>query len=159
MCRIRTGKLDANAMVEGGEYPFFTCAREHYSIDTYAFDTDALLISGNGANVGYIHHYTGKFNAYQRTYVLDEFSEDINYVHVFMDRFLSSRIDAEKKAGNTPYIVLSTLSEMEICLPNETEMNRLVEMFRMVDGYIDRCNRISELITSLRNGLMQQLFI
>ena len=76
-----------------------------------------------------------------------------------MDRFLSSRIDAEKKAGNTPYIVLSTLAEMEIGLPNETEKNRLVEMFRMVDCYIDRCNRIYELITSLRSGLMQQLFI
>ncbi|RIO60024.1 restriction endonuclease subunit S, partial [Staphylococcus hominis] len=68
---ITTGSLDANAMVANGKYKFFTCARETYQIDNYAFDTEALLISGNGANVGYIHHYKGKFNAYQRTYVLD----------------------------------------------------------------------------------------
>ena len=159
MCCIRTGKLDANAMIEGGEYPFFTCAREHYTIDCFAFDTDALLISGNGANVGYIHHYTGKFNAYQRTYVLDQFNEDINYVHVFLDRFLSSRIDAEKKAGNTPYIVLSTLSDMEIFLPDETTMKRLVAMFARIDKHIESSNQILECLILIRKGLMQQLFI
>ena len=159
MCCIRTGKLDANAMVQGGEYPFFTCAREHYTIDSFAFDTDALLISGNGANVGYIHHYTGKFNAYQRTYVLDQFSENIDYVHVFLDRFLSSRIDAEKKAGNTPYIVLSTLSDMEIFIPDEATTKNLVEMFARIDKNIESSNQILECFISLRKGLMQQLFI
>lgn len=49
---ITTGKLDANAMVEGGEYRFYTCAENHYKIDTYAFEGQSLLISGNGANVG-----------------------------------------------------------------------------------------------------------
>jgi len=159
ICCIRTGKLDANAMVERGKYPFFTCARECYTIDNYAFDTDALLISGNGANVGYIHHYTGKFNAYQRTYVLDQFTENIDYVHVFLDRFLNPRIDAEKKAGNTPYIVLSTLSDMEIFLPDETTMGNIIKMFARIDKHIESSNQILECFILLRKGLMQQLFI
>ncbi len=159
ICCIRTGKLDANAMVERGKYPFFTCARECYTIDNYAFDTDALLISGNGANVGYIHHYTGKFNAYQRTYVLDQFTENIDYVHVFLDRFLNPRIDAEKKAGNTPYIVLSTLSDMEIFLPDETTMRNIIKMFARIDKHIKSSNQILECFILLRKGLMQQLFI
>lgn len=54
ICSITTGKLDANAMVMDGKYPFFTCAEEVFNIDNYAFDTEALLISGNGANLGYI---------------------------------------------------------------------------------------------------------
>ena len=159
ICCIRTGKLDANAMVNDGKYPFFTCARERYSIDTYAFDTDALLISGNGANVGYIHHYTGKFNAYQRTYVLDQFQEDINYVHVFLNRFLSSRIDAEKKAGNTPYIVLSTLSDMEIYIPDETTTKQLVDLFTQKENRISYSATVLEYLSSQRRGLLQQLFI
>ena len=159
ICCIRTGKLDANAMVNDGKYPFFTCARERYSIDTYAFDTDALLISGNGANVGYIHHYTGKFNAYQRTYVLDQFQEDINYVHVFLNRFLSSRIDAEKKAGNTPYIVLSTLSDMEIYIPDETTTKQLVDLFTQIENRISYSATVLEYLSSQRRGLLQQLFI
>ena len=73
ICKITTGKLDANAQVENGQYPFFTCAERPFNIDSYAFDTEALLISGNGANLGYINYYKGKFNAYQRTYVLDHF--------------------------------------------------------------------------------------
>ena len=159
ICCIRTGKLDANAMANDGKYPFFTCARERYSIDTYAFDTDALLISGNGANVGYIHHYTGKFNAYQRTYVLDQFQEDINYVHVFLNRFLSSRIDAEKKAGNTPYIVLSTLSDMEIYIPDETTTKQLVDLFTQIENRISYSATVLEYLSSQRRGLLQQLFI
>lgn len=66
ICKITTGKLDANAQVENGQYPFFTCAERPFNIDSYAFDTEALLISGNGANLGYINYYKGKFNAYQR---------------------------------------------------------------------------------------------
>lgn len=159
ICCIRTGKLDANAMINDGKYPFFTCARERYSIDTYAFDTDALLISGNGANVGYIHHYTGKFNAYQRTYVLDQFQEDINYVHVFLNRFLSSRIDAEKKAGNTPYIVLSTLSDMEIYIPDETTTKQLVDLFTQIENRISYSATVLEYLSAQRRGLLQQLFI
>ena len=60
-------------MKSEGLYPFFTCAEEVYRIDNFAFDTEALLISGNGVNLGYIHYYKGKFNAYQRTYVLNDF--------------------------------------------------------------------------------------
>ena len=61
LTNITTGALDANAMVPNGKYKFFTCARETYKIDTYAFDTEALLISGNGANVGYIHYYQDEY--------------------------------------------------------------------------------------------------
>ena len=112
---ITTGKLDANAMVENGRYRFYTCAREFYKIDQYAFDTEALLVSGNGANVGYIHYYKGKFNAYQRTYVLDNFRENIGYIKLYLDRYLKKRILQEKFEGNMPYIVLSTLKDMPNC--------------------------------------------
>lgn len=60
ICQITTGKLDANAQVDNGIYPFFTCAEQPFKIDSFAFDTEALLISGNGANLGYINYYKGK---------------------------------------------------------------------------------------------------
>lgn len=89
ICDITTGKLDANAMVEGGMYRFYTCAKEYFQIDKYAFDTEALLISGNGANVGYIHYYNGKFNAYQRTYVLTNFKENILFIKYYPELFMT----------------------------------------------------------------------
>lgn len=55
-----TGKLDSNAMVENGRYPFFTCAKESYKIDSYAFDCEALLLAGNNAAGIYdVKHYKG----------------------------------------------------------------------------------------------------
>ncbi len=65
---LYTGKLDANAAVENGQYPFFTCGITPERIDNYAFDCEAIIIAGNGNfNVKY---FSGKFNAYQRTYVI-----------------------------------------------------------------------------------------
>ena len=78
LCSLSTGKLDANAMTSDGKYSFFTSGEKVYKTDTFAFDGDAILIAGNG-NVGLQHTYRGKFNAYQRTYVLMDFKliEDI----------------------------------------------------------------------------------
>ncbi len=133
ICKITTGKLDANAMEEGGAYPFFTCAEEPFAINTYAFDTEALLVSGNGANVGYINYCSGKFNAYQRTYVLYDFVIDIHYVKCYLDAFLKQRINQEKNTGNTPYIVLSTLADMKICIPPPSRQLEACKVIKVVE--------------------------
>ena len=75
--------------VDNGIYPFFTCAEQPFKIDSFAFDD--LLISGNGANLGYINYYHGKFNAYQRT-KLDIFSENIQYIKWALKVLLPKRI-------------------------------------------------------------------
>jgi type I restriction enzyme, S subunit len=67
--RVRTGKLDANAQKNGGDFPFFTCGDEVLRIDRHAFDTEAVLLAGNG-NFN-MKWFRGKFNAYQRTYVIE----------------------------------------------------------------------------------------
>ena len=117
LCSIKTGKLDANAMTDNGEFPFFTCAREDYRTDTYAFEGDSLLISGNG-DIGIVKRYNGKFNAYQRTYVLQNFKESIDYIKCYIEHYLPKRVLKEKNVGAMPYIVLSTLADMPITLPS-----------------------------------------
>ena len=64
--KIETGKLDVNASDPDGEYPFFTCSAVPMRINQYAFDTEALMVVGNG-DIGTTMYYNGKFNAYQRT--------------------------------------------------------------------------------------------
>ena len=159
ICNITTGKLDANAMVENGQYRFYTCAKDYYYIDKYAFDTEALLISGNGAYVGYIHYYKGKFNAYQRTYVLDQFTENIQYIKVYLDEFLSKRINSEKKEGNTPYIVLSTLSDMMIKLTNPKDEKKVINTFNNIKNKIDKEELKLNKLIELKKGLMQNMFV
>lgn len=156
---ITTGKLDANAMVENGKYRFYTCAKEYYYIDKYSFDTEALLVSGNGANVGYIHYYNGKFNAYQRTYVLDRFEENILYVKYYLEKNLKRRILEGKNEGNTPYIVLGTLADMSIFVPDKREQKKIAEFFLLLDKKIDVANEKSDELIKLKKGLLQQMFI
>jgi len=156
--KITTGKLNANAMVEGGEYRFYTCAKDYYQIDRYAFDTEALLVSGNGANVGYIHYYKGKFNAYQRTYVLSDFSADIQYLKLFMDRNLQERIRVEVNAGNTPYITMGTLTEMQIMIPpTKDEQTAIATVLSGIDTEIEALEQKLAKYKMLKQGMMQVL--
>ncbi len=136
ICEITTGSLDANEMVHYGKYRFYTCAKEYYFIDKYAFDTEAILISGNGAYVGYMHYYKGKFNAYQRTYVLDNFSEHIIFVKYFLAMFLQSHIQTNRNEGNTPYIVMATLKDFEIPLPPLNEQIAIANILSALDHEI-----------------------
>lgn len=114
----KTGKLDSNAMVEGGKYPFFTCAKEIFSIDNYAFDQEALLLAGNNAAGKYdVKYYKGKFNAYQRTYVLS-LKEDWSY-RLFQfqleDKLLY--LKEQSKGINTKFLTLKILQELEFIIP------------------------------------------
>ena len=159
LCSTTTGKLDANAMREDGEYRFYTCAREYYQIDKYAFDTEALLVSGNGANVGYIHYYKGKFNAYQRTYVLDGFDQNIFYIKKYLEKNLYERIHVEKKDGNTPYITLSTITEMKVDLPCQPEQQKIATYLSSIDTKIEAVNNQITQTQTFKKGLLQQMFV
>ena len=68
---FQTGKLNSNEAVENGLYPFFTCSPITLRINTYAYDQKAILLAGNNAEGNFsIKYYEGKFNAYQRTYII-----------------------------------------------------------------------------------------
>lgn len=159
ICKITTGKLDANAMEEGGVYPFFTCAEEPFAINTYAFDTEALLVSGNGANVGYINYCNGKFNAYQRTYVLYDFSVNIHYVRYYMDVFLRQRIDQEKNVGNTPYIVLSTLADMKIRIPSHARQLDICRVIKVLETKLTLEIDLYNSYQQIKDFLLRRMFI
>lgn len=159
LCQITTGKLNANAMVENGKYRFYTCAKEHYYINDYKFDTEALLISGNGAHVGYIHYYKGKFNAYQRTYVLDGFTDNILFIKYVLEQNLKRRIQMEKNEGSTPYIKLSTLENMDIMQPALEEQEKIANFLSEVDNKINLIQDQIHQTEQFKKGLLQQMFV
>lgn len=155
---ICTGKLDANAMVEGGAYRFYTCAKDYTFIDNYAFDDEALLISGNGEYVGYVHYYKGKFNAYQRTYVLRGFSIDVNYLQCYLNMYLRDRIKKEMNAGSIPFIKMGTLTEMIICYPASLqEQKRMASILNGIDSKIEVEQRVLNKYIQVKKGLMEKL--
>ncbi|GAA7412780.1 hypothetical protein MM0350_14360 [Helicobacter pylori] len=157
ICEIATGSLDANEMVHYGKYRFYTCAKEYYFIDKYAFDTEAILISGNGAYVGYVHYYKGKFNAYQRTYVLDNFSEHIIFVKYYLTMFLQSHIQTNRNEGNTPYIVMATLKDFEILLPPLNEQSAIADILSALDKEIASLKNKKRQFENIKKALNHDL--
>ncbi|GAA7432973.1 hypothetical protein Yangon179_04180 [Helicobacter pylori] len=158
ICEITTGSLDANEMVHYGKYRFYTCAKEYYFIDKYAFDTEAILISGNGAYVGYVHYYKGKFNAYQRTYVLDNFSEhNCIFVKYFLTMFLQSHIQTNRNEGNTPYIVMATLKDFEILLPPLNEQIAIADILSALDKEIESLKNKKRQFDNIKKALNHDL--
>lgn len=159
ICQITTGKLDANAQVDNGIYPFFTCAEQPFKIDSFAFDTEALLISGNGANLGYINYYKGKFNAYQRTYVLDLFSENIQYIKWALKVLLPKRITIEKSSSNTPYIVLSTLTDLRLPIPCKSKQSFIANLMQSLERKLSNQIAQYDSYNYLKQYLLRQMFI
>lgn len=113
ICKIKTGKLNVNDSCETGKYPFFSCSKDVYSIDSFSFDCEALLIAGNG-DIGDIKYYKGKFDAYQRTYVLTDFSFDIQYVMQYLLFHFDKEILKGIQKSSMPYIKLNSLKTATI---------------------------------------------
>ena len=124
--RIRTGKLDANASSENGRYPFFTCAVEPLRIDSYSYDCECVLVAGNGdLNVKY---YNGKFDAYQRTYIIESIDKSVlsvPYLYFFLDKYVET-LRYEAIGGVIKYIKLGNLTEAQIPLLSLEDQAKVV---------------------------------
>lgn len=116
---FRTGKLDSNAAVASGQYPFFTCSRDDFRIDTFAFDCQALLLAGNNASADYsVKHYKGKFNAYQRTYVITLRDERNSYDYArFVLEHRLGELKRISKGTGTKYLTMELLSRIRVPVP------------------------------------------
>lgn len=132
---ISTGKIDANAANPYGKYKFFTCSREDYLTDIYAFDGDAIIINGNG-DLGITKTYSGKFNAYQRTYVLMNFNESFKFIGKAIPVYLPEKIRKEAIGGAMPYIKIETIANLLIGVPDKKEQDKISNLLEYLDQII-----------------------
>ena len=157
---IKTGKLDANAEKKDGKYPFFTCDATPKRIDDYVFDTEAILISGNGSRVGHVHYYKGKFNAYQRTYVLSDFRHDVDlsYLKTYLENELRPYIARNKKGSAVPYITLPMLQNFKLPFPPLEKQKEFATFVAQVDKSKFAVQKSLEKTQLLFDSLMQEYF-
>ena len=160
-CHFTTGKLNSNQAVSYGRYPFFTCSKTTFRIDRYSFDCEAILLSGNNAKGEYsVKHYKGKFDAYQRTYVIT-----IKDTSLLEYRFLLHALDINlenlklKSIGtSTKFLTLKTLQSFQIPLPSLDEQKQIAEILSAADRKIEaeenRKKALDELFKTLLNNLM-----
>jgi len=159
LCRIRTGKKDANEGAADGVYPFFTCAEKHIFSHNYSFDAEAILIAGN-ANVGQTSYYNGKFEAYQRTYVLTDFKGIfVPYLYSVLSANLRPDLLAQVQTSAMSYIRLPMLEEYQINAPSsQAEQQRIATCLSSLDALITAETQKLEALKTHKKGLMQQLF-
>lgn len=158
LSEITTGKLDANAMKENGEYDFYTSGVKKYKIDIPAFEGPAITVAGNGATVGYMYLADGKFNAYQRTYVLTNFTANRYFLYFKIGRVLPLKISQEARTGNIPYIVLDMLTDLEVTFPREDEQTAIGNYFQQLDSLIAQHQRKHTKLLNLKQALLQKMF-
>ena len=146
-----TGKEDANFATENGKYAYFTCGSNILKCDEYKFDGKAILIAGNGDfNVKY---YDGKFNAYQRTYVL---MPDEKYIGILYQAS-KRKIECFKKGSNgsiVKFITKGDIDNIELTIPDD---DKLFDPFNSILNFIHH-NKIENFkLASLRDFLLPML--
>lgn len=155
--QINTGKLDVNAASEFGEYPFFTCSRETYRIDEAAFEGESVLVAGNGdLNVKY---YDGKFNAYQRTYVLNSIDRNIltnRFLFLYMQTYIEY-LRSETRGTVIQYLKKGQFTDAKIKLPPLPEQKRIVDLISSVDSYVEALQQQLESTMRSRDAIMHGL--
>lgn len=152
LTKIRTGKLDANASSEDGQYPFFTCSKEPLKISTYSYDCECVLVAGNGdLNVKY---YNGKFDAYQRTYIIEDNGKGklyIPYLYYFMDGYVEE-LRKQSIGGVIKYIKLGNLTNALIELPDVETQKSIVKVLSKSKDILSfrqrQLKKIDELVKS-----------
>ena len=159
-CEIATGKLDSNAMVNGGKYPFFTCAPNPLSINTYSFDDDVILLAGNNAS-GKFHcqRYTGKFDAYQRTYVITVKNNfNIDYIYYYLKMNLLS-FSKKAQGSQTKFLTMKILNDFVIKNISLDNQIKISSVLKNIDQKIQINNQINQELEVMAKTLYDYWFV
>ena len=153
---IQTGKLDANAAVVGGKYPFFTTAKEISWINDYVYDDEVVLVAGNGdLNVKY---YKGKFNAYQRTYILSNNSNvRMKYLYYFLDKYIEV-LRHQSIGGVIKYIKLNNLSNAQVPMMSIPEQEKIIQNLEKIDYLISKKSQQYTELSNLVKSRFNEMF-
>ena len=156
---IKTGKLNSCAAIEGGLYPFFTCAEFPLRINTAAYDSESVLVAGNCTP--YVNYYNGKFNAYQRTYIItaiDGAAINTKWLYFWMRQHIKNMI-ALQSGSVEKYFVLSDFTESVVDLPDLPTQRRIAAVLGALDDKIEVNRKICENLEAQAQALFKAWFV
>ncbi len=159
--KVTTGNKDTQNKVDEGRYPFFVRSQNVERIDSYAYDGEAVLTSGDGVGVGENYHYiNGRFDFHQRVYCIYEFSNEVNgryFFHYFSQHF-KKRVKQMSAKNSVDSVRMSMITEMPIWLPKIEEQQRIADCLSALDTLITARAKKLDALRTHKRGLMQQLF-
>lgn len=158
---IKTGTKDLKDNAVNGKYPFFVRSNKIERINSYSYEGEAILLPGDGVNVGKIYHYiNGKFDFHQRVYKISDFEKQTSgkFIYYFlMENFLRHALENSLKAS-VESLRLPTLKEMPIKCPELLEQEKIASFLSKVDEKIEKLEKKQELWENYKKGMMQQVF-
>lgn len=158
---FKTGKLNSNAAISNGEYPFFTCSPETLRINNYAFDQEAILLAGNNADGNFsIKYYKGKFNAYQRTYVITPIrgKVDIKFLYYALSLCLK-QFKNMSQGTSTKFLTVTILNSFSVQLPSISDQHRIASILSSLDRKIELNNKINADLEEMAQAIFKNWFV
>jgi len=154
-----TGKLNSNAAVLDGKYPFFTCSAETFKTNTYSFDTEAVLLAGNNASAIYpLKFFIGKFDAYQRTYVITTNDNRLSNQQIYFT--IKDELENFKGISSgtaTKFLTMQILNNLKICLAKEEVSTKFHIIIKDFFNLIDLKNKELEQLNELKDVLLSKM--
>lgn len=157
VANFTTGKLDSNAEVINAKYPFYTCSAEPTTTDTYAYDDTVILIAGNNASGNFhINRYKGKFNAYQRTYIVTaKESIDLEYIYQVLN-VETKLLKTQGKGSQTKFLTIGMLTSIKV-IKDKGLMNLYHEKVNPMYEKQEVLRKENQQLSSLRDWLLPML--
>ena len=159
-CYIKTGKLNANAAVKDGIYPFFTCAEYPDEIDHYAFDDDVVLVAGNNARGNFhVNRYEGRFNAYQRTYILTtKAGYSIDFIYYALKLELK-RLREKAQGSQTKFLTMPILTSISLRDITYDAQCKIANTLVAIDKKIELNNQTNAELEAMAKTLYDYWFV
>lgn len=157
---VTTGKLDANAEIPDGKFPFFTCAPTPMRINTFSFDDDVVLLAGNNAQGNFhLQRYKGKFDAYQRTYVITaKKGYDIDYIKYSLELSLK-HLKRLAQGSQTKFLTMQILDSFQVLDVPCEEQKKLIGSVYAIDNKIRLNDRICSELEAMAKTLYDYWFV
>jgi type I restriction enzyme S subunit len=157
-----TGKLDSNAAKPNGEYPFFTCSRETFKTDTYSFDCECVLLAGNNAAGIYpLKYFKGKFDAYQRTYIIRS-TDNRRLTNRFLFYALQPKLELLKSISTgvaTKFLTLTILKDQTLSIPHVDIQEKIAAILSAYDDLIENNTRRIKILEEMAQSIYREWFV
>jgi len=119
-------------------YPFFVRSPDALKIDTFDFNTEAVITAGDGDVGNVFHHYNGKFGAHQRVYVIDGFRRvDPRYFYFYFSSEFRRAVSYGGAATTVASLRRPMFTSFPVCVPPRDEQLQIAEFLDYETGEID----------------------
>ena len=152
---VITGKKNANVSSSIGKYPFFSCSQDIAWTNDYSFDGSAILVAGNGDfNVKF---YDGKFEAYQRTYVLIPQKARYTAWLYYAVKYNLDKITISARGSVIKFITKGNLENFAFWAPSDLDSELIIKYFAEINKNIAANRSENARLSELRDVLLPKL--